>query len=261
MRLSVLGVSKTFRSAKLQVQALDEVSLEVSPGEILGFVGANGAGKSTLMRIIMGVISLDAGEILLNEVPANIESRQQIGYMPSERGLYPKMKVFQQLVWLTRLKGVEKPEAEQRVQKWLELLGIWDRKEELLRTLSSGNAQRAQLVAALASQPALLILDEPFSGLDPLAVRSMSTVLEQVKSEGVGVMFSSHQLELIDRLCDRVAIIQRGKIVIDGSPEQLRKAAGAPAKVEIPTPLADIFGDLIKEEAVNTPALKKMGAK
>jgi ABC-2 type transport system ATP-binding protein len=245
----------------MQVRALDDVSLEVSPGEILGFVGANGAGKSTLMRIIMGVISLDSGEILLDGVPANIETRQQIGYMPSERGLYPKMKVFQQLVWLTRLKGVGKLEAGQRVQKWLELLGIWDRKDELLQTLSTGNAQRAQLVAALASQPALLILDEPFSGLDPLAVRSMSNVLEQVKSEGVGVMFSSHQLELIDRLCDRVAIIQHGKIAIEGSPEQLREAAGAPPKVEIPTPLADIFGDLIKEDAVRSPALENLGVK
>jgi ABC-2 type transport system ATP-binding protein len=245
----------------MQVRALDNVSLEVSPREILGFVGANGAGKSTLMRIIMGVITWDSGEILLDDASASIETRQQIGYMPAERGLYPKMKIFQQLVWLTQLKGIEKPDAEQRVQKWLELLGIWDRKDELLQTLSTGNAQRAQLVAALASQPALLILDEPFSGLDPLAVRSMSAVLEQVKSEGVGVMFSSHQLELIDRLCDRVAIIQRGKIVIEGSPEQLRVAAGAQPTVVIPTPLADIFGDLIKEDAAPAPTLENQGAK
>jgi ABC-2 type transport system ATP-binding protein len=248
VNLDIQKVSKTFYAGKTSIPALNQVSLSLNSGEILGFVGANGAGKSTLMRIIMGVLDPDAGNIMIDDQPANIEARKKIGYMPSERGLYPKMKVREQLIWLGELKGVSKTEAASEVDELMGLLEIDEYKNSQLETLSTGNAQRVQLVAALVAKPQMLILDEPFSGLDPLAVRTMTSVLKRSADQGVGIMFSSHQLELIDQMSDRVAIIKLGQMQIVGTPDELRKAAHAPLTVTVPTPLADIFGELIKEE-------------
>jgi ABC-2 type transport system ATP-binding protein len=243
--IEVRNVSKAFNSDSRTVQALDDVSFVVPDGEIVGFVGANGAGKTTCMRIIVGVLVGDSGEILYNGTPIDAEVRRSIGYMPSERGLWAKDKVFPQLQYLAELHGLTSSDAAQEVEKWLTELDVIQYKDAKLQTLSTGNAQRVQLASALVSRPKMLILDEPFSGLDPIAVMNMSETIRKMTESGVSVLFSSHQLELIDELCDKVLIIQAGKIVQDGTPSELREKAGAPPTVMIPTPLANIFKELI----------------
>jgi ABC-2 type transport system ATP-binding protein len=241
--IKVVGLRKQFGD----IQALDNVSFEIEENEIVGFVGANGAGKTTAMRIIMGVLETDEGEVFYNDELITDNERRAIGYMPSERGLYPKMKVKEQLVYLAKLHGLKKKDATAEVDKWLKVLNVEQYADKLLKTLSTGNAQRVQLASALVFRPRVLILDEPFSGLDPIAVQNMSETIRSLKNEGVSVLFSSHQLELIDELCDKVVIIQQGKIVQNGSPEELRKIANAPATIEVPTPLATIYSELLLE--------------
>ena len=244
MKIEIRGLNKMFGS----IQALNDVSLIMEPGVIFGFVGANGAGKTTLMRIIMGVLLSDSGEILINNHPASQVNRRQIGYMPSERGLYAKMKVFEQLVFFAEIRGMEKAEARDSAMEWIERLEIAQYAGKNLETLSTGNQQRVQLAVALIAKPKALILDEPFSGLDPIAVKTMSDVIREQAGKGLPILFSSHQLELIDQVSANVAIISRGKIIATGAPAELRKAAKVPETIEIPTPLATIFGDLISED-------------
>jgi len=244
MKIETRNISKAFGS----IQALNDVSISIAPGVICGFVGANGAGKTTLMRIIMGVLLSDSGEVLLSNRPVSRDSRRQIGYMPSERGLYAKMKVFEQLVFFAEIRGMEKSEARKNAREWIERLDIAQYAEKNIETLSTGNQQRVQLAVALIAKPRALILDEPFSGLDPIAVKTMSDVIREQAGKGLPILFSSHQLELIDQVSTEVAIISHGKIIAYGSPAELRKAAKAPETIEIPTPLATIFGDLIAED-------------
>nr|WP_231375642.1 ATP-binding cassette domain-containing protein [Corynebacterium aquatimens] len=199
------------------------MSFSVGPGEIYGFVGSNGAGKSTTMRIALGVLAADSGEVLLNGTPLNDDSRRRIGYMPEERGLYGKEKILDQLVFLATLHGVGKAEATKRGTELLEELGLGERLNDKLDDLSLGNQQRVQLAASLIHDPEILILDEPFSGLDPVAVDVMSTMLtDRARNRGVPVVFSSHQLDLVQRLCDRVGIVSRGKMVAEGTVDGLR---------------------------------------
>ena len=244
LKIEARGINKAFGIT----QALIDVSLTMEPGVIFGFVGANGAGKTTLMRIIMGVLLPDSGEILINNHPASRDNRRQIGYMPSERGLYAKMKVFEQLVFFAKIRGMEKSKARKSAKEWIERLGISQYAEKNLETLSTGNQQRVQLAVALIAKPRALVLDEPFSGLDPIAVKTMSDVIREQSNEGLPILFSSHQLELIDQVSTMVAIISHGKIIATGTPAELRKAAKAPETIEIPTPLSNIFGDLIAED-------------
>jgi ABC-2 type transport system ATP-binding protein len=216
--LAVNGLTKKFG----KVQALDGVSFEVGTGEVFGFVGSNGAGKTTTMRIILGVLAADSGQVTWDGHQINFADRKQIGYMPEERGLYPKMKVGEQLTYLAKLKGLTPKDAKATVEKWTETLGIHTRLKDDVQKLSLGNQQRVQLAAALVSDPKALILDEPFSGLDPVAVDVMSKVLKQRAAEGVPVIFSSHQLDLVERLCDRVGIIAAGRMVAIGTIAELR---------------------------------------
>nr|WP_246300538.1 ATP-binding cassette domain-containing protein [Actinopolyspora biskrensis] len=210
------------------------MSLTVRPGEMLGFVGSNGAGKTTTMRIALGVLAADSGEVRYNDAPIDRTVRSRIGYMPEERGLYPKMRVLDQLQYLGELHGLSRAEAGRTAESWLERLGLAERRNDQLQKLSLGNQQRVQLAAALVHDPAVLILDEPFSGLDPVAVELMSTVLRQTCERGVPVVFSSHQLELVQKLCDRVGIVQRGRMVADGTVEQLRSSGPADLTVHAP---------------------------
>lgn len=219
--LEISRLSKRFG----RVQALDGLSMTISPGEIVGFVGANGAGKSTTMRIIMGVVEKDSGEVSWRGKPVDAAFRRQVGYMPEERGLYPRMKVGEQLTYLARLHGLSKSEAQATSQTWMERLDIASRKADEVQKLSLGNQQRVQLGAALVGQPELLVLDEPFSGLDPVAVDVMSGVLREQAEQGVPTLFSSHQLDVVERLCDRVVIIRSGRLVADGTVDQLRSTA------------------------------------
>ena len=205
-----------------EVQALDGMSFTVRDGEIYGFVGSNGAGKSTTMRIALGVLAADSGEVLLDGRPLDDDTRRRIGYMPEERGLYGKEKILDQLVFLAKLHGVDGASAKQRGTELLEALGLGERRNDKLDDLSLGNQQRVQLAASLIHDPDVLILDEPFSGLDPVAVDVMSTMLTDRARQGVPVIFSSHQLDLVQRLCDRVGIVTRGRMVAEGTVDELR---------------------------------------
>ncbi|WP_062517720.1 ABC transporter ATP-binding protein [Demequina gelatinilytica] len=204
-------------------RALDGVSFEVRPGRLTGFVGANGAGKTTTMRAIVGVLAPDAGRVTFRGEPMNLDVRRRIGYMPEERGLYPKMKVAEQLVYLARILGVERATAQARATELLEALGLADRAEDMLHTLSLGNQQRVQVAAALIHEPDLLILDEPFSGLDPIAMETMAAHLRARAEAGVPVLFSSHQLDLVERLCDDLVLIHEGQVVAAGDARALRE--------------------------------------
>ncbi|ATD69915.1 MULTISPECIES: ABC transporter ATP-binding protein [Gordonia] len=218
--------------------ALRDMTFHVEPGEIFGFVGSNGAGKSTTMRIILGVLSADAGEVRLGDRPIDLDLRRRIGYMPEERGLYPKMKVGEQLTFLARLHGMNTAEAEESVRRWTDRLGVGARYDDNVADLSLGNQQRVQLAAALVHDPEVLVLDEPFSGLDPLAVDVMSDVLKEKAAEGIPVIFSSHQLDLVQRLCDRVGIVARGEMRALDTVDALRSRDGI--TLEITGPRSDV---------------------
>jgi ABC-2 type transport system ATP-binding protein len=207
------------------VVALDGISFTVGEGQMFGFVGPNGAGKTTTMRIVLGVLAADRGEVLFRGRPVDFDMRSRFGYMPEERGLYPKMRVRDQLVYLARLHGVAASEAARAADRWIEQLGLTERAGDRVEALSLGNQQRVQLAAALVHDPDLLVLDEPFSGLDPVGVDVLSGVLADYAATGVPVVFSSHQLELVERLCEAVAIIKDGRLVASGPVEELRDRA------------------------------------
>ena len=206
--------------------ALDDLSFTVAEGQMFGFVGPNGAGKTTAMRIILGVLAPDAGEVRWRGRPMTDEMRRRVGYMPEERGLYPKMRVRDQLEYFARLHGLSTEDAASAAGYWIERLGVADRAGDRVEQLSLGNQQRVQLAAALVHNPEVLVLDEPFSGLDPVGVDVLAEVLADRAADGIPVIFSSHQLELVERLCEAVAIINRGRLVAAGPVEELRASGG-----------------------------------
>ena len=206
-----------------ELVALDDLSFAVAPGRMLGFVGPNGAGKTTAMRIVLGVLAADAGEVRWRGEAIAAETRARFGYMPEERGLYPKMRVRAQLVYFARLHRVAAADAEAAADRWIERLGLQERAGDRVETLSLGNQQRVQLGVALVHEPEVLVLDEPFSGLDPTGVDVMSGVLRERSDAGVPVVFSSHQLDLVERLCEDVAIIKGGRLVASGAVSELRE--------------------------------------
>jgi ABC-2 type transport system ATP-binding protein len=218
------------------VVALQDMTFDVVAGELFGFVGSNGAGKTTTMRIALGVLASDAGEVRWDGAPIDLEVRRRVGYMPEERGLYPRMEVAAQLVYLARLHGRSSAEAQRAADTWMERLGVAGRRDDEVQKLSLGNQQRVQLAAALVHDPEILILDEPFSGLDPVAVDVMSEVLRERSAAGVPVIFSSHQLDLVERLCDRVGIVRAGSMVATGTVDELR--SGGPAQLVVDAPQA-----------------------
>jgi ABC-2 type transport system ATP-binding protein len=203
--------------------ALDDLSFAVAPRRMLGFVGPNGAGKTTAMRIVLGVLRADAGEVRWRGAVVDAVTRGRFGYMPEERGLYPKMRVRPQLAYFARLHGLDAEAAGAAAERWIERLGLTERAGDRVETLSLGNQQRVQLGVALVHDPEVLVLDEPFSGLDPVGVDVMSGVLRERADAGVPVVFSSHQLELVERLCEDVAIVNRGRLVASGAVAELRE--------------------------------------
>jgi ABC-2 type transport system ATP-binding protein len=214
--LQIQALTRTFGDR----QVVNNVSFNVAPGRTTGFVGSNGAGKTTTMRMILGVLAPTSGQILWNGEPLTPEVRRQFGYMPEERGLYPRMKVREQLVYLARLHGYSKSDAGRRADQLLEHFSLTDRSGDLLDTLSLGNQQRVQIAAALIHEPLALVLDEPFSGLDPVAVDAMADLLA-AEAGDKPLLFSSHQLDLVERLCDDLVILSQGRVVAAGPVEEL----------------------------------------
>jgi ABC-2 type transport system ATP-binding protein len=219
--LTFRHVSKRFGG----VQALDDCSFGVARGRMLGFLGANGAGKTTAMRAVFGLVQLDAGELLWEGRPVGLDERLRFGYMPEERGLYPRMRVGEQLEYFGCLHGLAPHAARAAVSRWLERFDLADHADARLEELSHGNQQRAQLVAALLHEPELLVLDEPFAGLDPVAVRTLADVLRGEAARGAAVIFSSHQLELVEDICEAVAIVDHGRILATGNLDTLRRCS------------------------------------
>ncbi|GAA2177031.1 ATP-binding cassette domain-containing protein [Leucobacter tardus] len=216
--IQVQGVSRSFGDRLV----LDDVGFDVIGGRMTGFVGGNGAGKTTTMRIILGVLSSDRGTVQFDGHEITRQDRARIGYMPEERGLYPKMPVLDQLVYLGRLHGMSTAAATASATALLDRLGLAERAKDTLESLSLGNQQRAQIAAALVHEPVALVLDEPFSGLDPMAVEVVLGVLRDYAERGAPVLFSSHQLDIVERLCDDVVVIGGGRILAQGSREGLR---------------------------------------
>jgi ABC-2 type transport system ATP-binding protein len=225
------GLRKSFGAN----QVLDGVSFTVAPGSMFGFCGSNGAGKTTTMRIAMGLVRADAGDVRWQDRSLDQELRRRVGYMPEERGLYPKMRVAEQVAYFARLHGLDGTAASKAAGEWVERLGLGERRGDAVEKLSLGNQQRVQLAAALVSRPEVLILDEPFSGLDPVGVDSLAEALLEQAHRGVPVVFSSHQLDLVERLCDSVGILARGSMVAVGPVEELRRReAGRLLRVVVP---------------------------
>jgi ABC-2 type transport system ATP-binding protein len=216
--LELEGLSKRYGD----VVALDGLSFTVQPAQMFGFVGTNGAGKTTAMRIVLGVLEPDAGQVRWQGRVVNAAIRRRFGYMPEERGLYPKMRVRRHLEYLAELHGADSQRASESATRWMDELGVGERANDRVETLSLGNQQRVQLAAALVHNPELLVLDEPFSGLDPVGVDALAHALQARVDDGVPVIFSSHQLELVERLCDAVGIIQQGRLVASGTVAELR---------------------------------------
>jgi ABC-2 type transport system ATP-binding protein len=219
MELEIDGLRRRYGT----VTALDGLTFSVPAGQVFGFLGPNGAGKTTAMRAIFGVTALDAGEIRWRGKPVDEAARRTFGYMPEERGLYPAMGLFDQVEYFARLHGMDGPAAAKAAWHWIDRLGLSGRGQTRIDALSHGNQQRAQLAVALVHNPELLVLDEPFSGLDPGGIDDMSAILAERAAAGVTVLFSSHQLDLVEDLCEAVAIIHQGRLVVAGPVADLRR--------------------------------------
>jgi ABC-2 type transport system ATP-binding protein len=215
--LEVEGLRRSFGS----LTALDDLSFAVPAAQVVGFLGPNGAGKTTTMRAIFGLTTLDAGSVRWNGEPIGQAERRRFGYMPEERGLYPGMQVGEQIQYLGRLHGLSALDAAAATDTWLDRLDIGDRKASKVETLSHGNQQRVQLAAALVHAPDLLVLDEPLSGLDPAGIDAIGRVLVDQARAGCCVLFSSHQLDQVEDLCEQVTIIDHGRLVISGTVDEL----------------------------------------
>jgi ABC-2 type transport system ATP-binding protein len=224
LRVSGLLELKGLRRRYGEVTALDDLSFDVPSGQVVGFLGPNGAGKTTTMRAIFGLTDLDAGSVSWNGTPVDQAARRRFGYMPEERGLYPGMRVGEQIEYLGRLHGLSTADAARATETWLERLEIADRRASKVEVLSHGNQQRVQLAAALVHQPELLVLDEPLSGLDPAGIDTIGQVLVDQARAGGCVVFSSHQLDQVEDLCDRVTIIDHGRLVVSGSVDELESS-------------------------------------
>jgi ABC-2 type transport system ATP-binding protein len=208
------------------ITALDGASFTAKPGRLVGFLGPNGAGKTTAMRCVFGLVIPDRGTVSWQGKPIVRETRLRLGYMPEQRGLYPRMRVLDQLSYFAQQHGLSARDGKAAAERWLDRLGLADRAGSKLEDLSHGNQQRVQLAVALVHDPELLVLDEPFSGLDPLGIATMTEILRERAAVGVGVVFSSHQLDLVEDVCEDVVIISHGRIVAKGPIDELKAQSG-----------------------------------
>lgn len=219
MELCIKGVEKHFG----EKEVLKNISVTAQSGSALGLLGRNGAGKTTTIRIIMGVFYPDKGEILIDGKPID-RKKIRIGYMPEERGLYPKKRIDEQLIYLAMLRGMNGTDAKRACDKWLERMGMSDYKTKKLETLSKGNQQKIQLAATLMCNPEIVILDEPFSGLDPVNAMLLKDVIKEMIAGGSVVLFSSHQMNYVEEFCDNIAILNSGKIVLNGRIADIKRS-------------------------------------
>jgi ABC-2 type transport system ATP-binding protein len=222
MSLVIDSVSKRFG----EVQALDAVSLQIEPGEVFGFLGANGAGKTTAMRIVLDILRPDSGTITWNGTPNTDLPRETWGYLPEERGLYAKMTVLDQLVFFAKLHGVKPRAAERETREWLERFRIPEYADRRAEQLSKGNQQKIQFIAAILHDPLVLLMDEPFTGLDPVNAALLKEAFQEMKDRGKTLVFSTHQMETVEELCESIAILARGRVVVGGSVRDVRRSTG-----------------------------------
>ncbi|MGZ6269325.1 MAG: ABC transporter ATP-binding protein [Candidatus Limnocylindrales bacterium] len=222
MALVIDSISKRFGD----VQALDGVSLRVEPGQVFGFLGANGAGKTTAMRIVLDILRADQGSVSWLGRPNTAVPRRTWGYLPEERGLYARMKVLEQLVFFAELQGVPPRHARRETFEWLERFRIPEYAERRAEELSKGNQQKIQFIAAILHDPDVLLMDEPFSGLDPVNVALLKEAFFEMQRRGKTLLFSTHQMETVEELCQSIAILDRGLVVVSGSVREVRAASG-----------------------------------
>jgi len=218
VKLELRNIDKSFGEKKV----LKNVTLSAEGGKAFGLLGRNGAGKTTTIRILMNVFPADKGEVLLDEKPINYD-KVLFGYLPEERGLYPKKKIIDQLVYFAELKGMSHSKAVSAVDYWLDRLGMTEYRNKRLDTLSKGNQQKIQLITAVAHDPQIVILDEPFSGLDPVNAMLLKDVVKEIISKGKIVFFSSHQMNYIEEFCDSIAIINGGQVVLSGDLREIKR--------------------------------------
>ena len=216
MKLEVKNITKTFGEKEI----LKGISFSVESGKALGLLGRNGAGKTTTIRILMDVFHANSGELLLDGEPF-VQRNVQIGYLPEERGLYPKREVLEQMVYLARLRGVSKKQAMVNAKRWLERLEVAEYETKLLETLSKGNQQKVQLASTLVCDPDIVILDEPFSGLDPVNSQILQEVVQELITDGKIVIFSSHQMSYVEEFCEDIVIINHGEVVLSGNLDEI----------------------------------------
>jgi ABC-2 type transport system ATP-binding protein len=219
--LELKNISKRYGN----YQALDTISFEVPKGSIFGILGPNGAGKTTMLRIITGIFLQDSGEVRLNGVIANgLSNSASIGYMPEERGLYKKMKVEEQAIYLAQLKGMAFSEAKEKVNTWFQKLGMEDWKNKKMEELSKGMGQKLQFVCTVVHNPSLIILDEPFTGLDPLNADLIKDEIFNLAKQGSTILFSTHRMEQVDEICNQIVLINKGKIILNSNVKEAQKS-------------------------------------
>ena len=218
--LKLANISKQYDG----VRAVDQVSFAVQKGDIYGFLGPNGAGKTTTIRMIMGIIQPDSGSIEISDNNMDNLGRQIIGYLPEDRGLYQKQKLGEIIVYFGLLRGLEKTAAKAKAAEWLERFGLGDQQKRKVEELSKGNQQKVQFILSLVHDPTLLILDEPFTGLDPLNQLLLKEIIQEKREAGTTILFSTHQMEQVERLCNNICLINQGRIIVEGALESIQAA-------------------------------------
>ena len=218
--LKLVNISKQYDG----VRAVDQVSFAVQRGDIYGFLGPNGAGKTTTIRMIMGIIQPDSGSIEISDNNMDNLGGQIVGYLPEDRGLYQKQKLGEIIVYFGLLRGLEKTAAKAKAAEWLERFGLGDQQKRKVEELSKGNQQKVQFILSLVHDPTLLILDEPFTGLDPLNQLLLKEIIQEKREAGTTILFSTHQMEQVERLCNNICLINQGRIIVEGALESIREA-------------------------------------
>lgn len=222
MTLVINHVTKKFGD----FTAVDDISLTLEKGIMFGYLGANGAGKTTTFRMMLGLLEPTAGQVTWNGQPINYSTSSQIGYLPEERGLYPKMTVEDQLIYLAQLRGMKKADAKQSLVYWLDRFEVSHYAKKKVEELSKGNQQKIQVIAAVIHNPSLIILDEPFSGLDPVNVEILKGAVKELRDKGATIIFSSHRMDHVEELCEQLCILDQGKMLLQGSLKEVKRSFG-----------------------------------